>query len=180
MFMSSSMVLLESLAANIGSTLTGDRDFVTPYVFRMFSGARPTMDQIRALSVTSGGAATYVMSGLPALLTALGAKSIITQINSGSSLPVSWSPDAIKMKFNDMVTTTTSLQDDPPTWGLIYLFPGAAHATIPENWTTRTLLYFTVGDQSSLADVKIKGGIIPKGSAWKPNNFEIAITGAVK
>lgn len=180
MLMTSSMVLLESMASGIGGTLNVDRDFAAPYVFRMFSGQRPTMDQIRALSVTSAGAANYVMSGVPALLTSLGAKAIISMVSSSTNLPVSWAADAIKMRFNDLTATTLSLQDDAPTWGLIYLFPTATHSTTPENWSVRTLLYFTVGDQNSQADVKIKGGIIPKGTVWKPNNFEITITGAVK
>ena len=65
------------------------------------------------------------------------------------------------------------------TWGLIGLFPRNMPSNI-NGWQPRMLLYFTVGDENSDADVKIKGGFIPKGTNWKINDFEISLTGGIK
>lgn len=177
MLMTSTTLEFEMLASNVVSALSGDK-FLSPYFVRLGSGQRPTREQIQALRYMDIYDSFYAMTNIETLTSSLG-KAVITLVQSSASLPVYLDHDKISLKFTQTVEQSASLQNDPPTWGLIGLFP----RNVPSNvrgWQPRMLLYFTVGDENSDADVKIKGGFIPKGTNWKINDFEISLTGGIK
>lgn len=177
MLMTSTTLEFEMLASNVVSALSGDK-FLTPYFVRLGSGQRPTKEQIQALRYMDSYDSYYKMTNLDTLTSSLG-KAVITLVQVNAYLPVYLDHDKISLKFTQTVDQSASLQNDPPTWGLIGLFPSYATTSI-NAWQTRMLLYFTVGDENSDADVKIKGGFIPKGTNWKINDFEISLTGGIK
>jgi hypothetical protein len=50
----------------------------------------------------------------------------------------------------------------------------------PPAGSTVAVVLFATAYENSDADVKIKGGFIPKGTNWKINDFEISLTGGIK
>lgn len=177
MLMTSTTLEFEMLASNVVSALAGDK-FLSPYFIRLGSGQRPTKEQIQAFRQMNTYDSYYHMTTLETLTSTLG-KAVITLVQQNAYLPVYIDHDKISLKFTQVTDQSASLQNDPPTWGLIGLFPRTM-GTVPNTWQTRLLLYFTVGDENSDADVKIKGGFIPQGTNWKINDFEISLTGGIK
>ncbi len=177
MLMTSTTLEFEMLASSVVNTLIGDK-FFSPYVLRLGSGQRPTKEQIQALRYISSYTSYYNMTNIDTLTSSLG-KAVITWVQPNASLPVYLDHDKISLKFTQITDQSASLQNDPPTWGLIGLFPSYTTSFIT-GWQPGMLLYFTVGDENSDADVKIKGGFIPKGTNWKINDFEISLTGGIK
>lgn len=94
-------------------------------------------------------------------------------------LPIEWDAERIAFKFGSISDQAASAQDDAPTWGLLGFWPRVASST-HSNWQLRSLLYFTVGDQNSGEDMLIQGGVIPKGTMWKPNDIVLTLAGAIK
>lgn len=182
MLMTSSIGLIESLSPDVGSSYGNlSPNLASAYGVRLLSGNRPTKAQLQACIYTYNlNRRVYDGAPIKTLFTTLGSKVVIDLLNTfGTALPVVWKQDKILLSFSEVTDQSASLQDDAPTWGLIYLFPYTAPASL-DTWLTRTLLYFTVGDQNSNADMKIQGGFIPKGTMWRINDVEIAITGGVR
>lgn len=182
MLMTSSMTLIESLASDVATTDTGKTTLISAYGVQLLSGPRPTKAQIQASIYTYGGNdVVYYGTLLTNLQAQLGGKLVISMSNPALVLPVTWTHDRFSLAFSEITDQTASLQDDAPTWGLIYLFhKGGATSGALSSWTPRVLLYFTVGDENSAADMKIKGGFIPKGTPWRINDVDITITGGIK
>lgn len=182
MLMTSSMTLIESLASDVAATDTGKTTLISAYGVQLLSGPRPTKAQIQASIYTyAGNDVVYYGTLLTNLQAQLGGKLVINMSNPALVLPVTWTHDRFSLAFSEITDQTASLQDDAPTWGLIYLFhKGGAAAGALSIWTPRVLLYFTVGDENSDADMKIKGGFIPKGTPWRINDVDITITGGIK
>lgn len=182
MLMTSSMTLIESLTDQVGyQSNTGLSTLGTRYGVKLMSGPRPTKAQIQAC-VYQYNLNTRVYYGTPltSLIASLGCKTVISIYNSAANaLAVTWKHDKIALAFSELTDQSASLQDDAPTWGLIFLFQRSTPANI-DNWEGHMMLYFTVGDQNSNADMKIQGGFIPKGTMWRINDVEIAITGGVR
>lgn len=179
--MTSSMTLIESVAVDVGyQANTSKQSLMTRYGIKLLSGNRPTKAQLQACVYQySLNDRVYDSAPLATLVTTLGGKVVISMLNTSVVLPVTWKHDKIAMSFTELADQSASLQDDAPTWGLIYLFPKGYPSNL-DQWVSRVLLYFTVGDQNSNADMKIQGGFIPKGTMWRINDVEIAITGGVK
>jgi hypothetical protein len=99
--------------------------------------------------------------------------------NHSQVLPIEVGPELIAFKFSAIADQAASSLDDAPTWGLLGFWPRYAPAT-HTSWQPRALLYFTIGDQNSGEDMLIQGGVIPKGTMWKPNDIVLTLTGAIK
>ena len=182
MLMTSSMTLIESLATDVAASDTGKTTLISAYGVQLMSGPRPAKAQIQASIYTyAGNDVVYYGTLLTNLQAQLGGKLVINMSNPALVLPVTWTHDRFSLAFSEITDQTASLQDDAPTWGLVYLFHkgGAASGAIG-GWTPRVLLYFTVGDENSDADMKIQGGFIPKGTPWRINDMDITITGGIK
>lgn len=184
MMMSSTMHILEMLrtSGNDSVTYHGRNNagyFNTDYALRLFTGQRPTKAQIQGLVTVTSGVSKYVMNKLPALLTTLGGiPTASISPGAGSTLPVAMKPGKIALEFSTLNPSVSSISDEAPTWGLVYLFPGTANSN-PDSWVAYALLYFTVGDEGSGADLIIPGGVIPRFNVWKPNDFEINLSNVV-
>lgn len=181
MIASSSMHVFEMMVTGTGA---GDQNRNNPGVFntaasiRLFSGQRPTPEQIASLTTLSTSESVYSMSKLPALLTSLGAAVTLTNTFTAANLPVGMAPNKITIGLSQ-ITGLSSQSDLAPTWGLIYLFPKTSNAA-PDSWVANALLYFTVGGVGSGADLIIPGGVIPRYNIWRPDDFEITLTGTVQ
>lgn len=180
MLMSSSMHIFEMMATGTaGQSRATAGAFNTDYAIRLFSGQRPTYAQLATLVTATTTAANYTMSRLPALLTSLGGIPIASASpGSGSNLVVGMVPNKITLAFGALGLSLSSLSDEPPTWGLIYLFPSTTNSN-PDSWVANALLYFTVGDTGSGADLIIPGGVIPRYNIWKPDDIEITLANVV-
>lgn len=180
MLMTSSMLVHETVATNVANRYTSTTSGVmnTPYVLRLFSGQPPTKSQIRDLVAATTSEARYAMSRVPALLTKLGGKVVASMGNTANGLLVHWGPAQIKLALSALAEQATSLQDDPPTWGLVYMFPYTVNAN-PDSWEATMLAYFTVGPDLN-SDLVIPGGVIPAGSVWKPaDDLILDVTGGI-
>lgn len=181
MIASASMHIFEMMITGTGS---GDQNRNTAGVFstaasvRLFSGQRPTAEQIASLTVASTTESVYTMSKLPALLTTLGSVVTLTNTFTAANLPVGMAPNKITIGLSQLAGMS-SQSDLAPTWGLIYLFPKTSNVS-PDSWVANALLYFTVGGTGSGADLIIPGGVIPRYNLWKPDDFEITLTGTVQ
>lgn len=180
MLMSSSMHIFEMMATGtVGQSRANAGAFNTDYAIRLFSGQRPTSAQIAALVNATTTTANYVMNRLPALLTSLGSVVVATvSPGSGSNLTVGMAPNKITLALGQLNLSLSSLTDEAPTWGLIYLFPSTTNSN-PDSWIANALLYFTVGDTGSGADLIIPGGVLPKYNIWKPDDIEITLANVV-
>lgn len=181
MLMTSSMLVHETVATNVANRYqsSGPALLLTPYVLRLFSGPRPTKSQIRDLVAATTSEARYAMARVPALLTALGGKVVTSAGNTVGSLPVRWTPNQIKVELSSVVEQATSLQNDPPTWGLVYMFPYTVNAN-PDLWEATMLLYFTVGADLD-ADMMLPSAVIPKDSLWKSDvDLVMDISGGIQ
>lgn len=180
MLMTSSMLVQETVATNVNSKYSSSKlhQLLSPYFLRLFSGPRPSREQIRALTLASTSEAYYAMTRVPALLTALGGRPVISVGNISAVLPVDWTPNKITIQLSKVADVATSLQDDQITWGLVYLLPRTANAS-PDAWEATVLTYFTVGSDLN-ADVMIPDGFIAKGTTWKPVDLEITVQGGIQ
>ena len=182
MLVTSSFLMMEHLTNGMSTNMNGATEGST-YALGLFSGARPTKAQLQNLCVNDGGTYKNVcyyrtLNTLNTLLTALAGKIVIDMVNQNISIRLNLTPDRLLIPFSELADKVNSLQDDAPTWGLLMLHSAAASASIT-NWVSRAMIYFTVGDQNSNADMKIQGGFIPKGQSWKPNDMALNISGNV-
>lgn len=180
MMMSSSMHIFEMMqTGTTGQARLTAGVFNTDYTLRLFGGQRPSPAQIASLTTATTSEGSYVMSKLPAILTSLGATTIITASpGSGSALAVYMQPNKIMLAFGQMGLSLSSLSDEPPTWGLVTFFPKSQSAAA-DSWVAYAMLYFTVGDTGSGADLIIPGGVLPRFNIWRPDDFEINMVGAI-
>lgn len=180
MLVTSSMLVQDTVATNVNSKYSSSKahQMQTPYFLRLFSGQRPTREQIRSLTLASTSEAYYAMTRLPALLTSLGGRAVISVGNISAVLLVDWTPSKIAIQLSKIAEVATSLQDDQITWGLVYMLPRTANAS-PDSWEATVLNYFTVGSDLN-SDVMIPDGFIPKGTVWKPIDLEITVQGGIQ
>lgn len=148
------------------------------YIMYLFSGNRPSTAHIDAL-ISNLGYDSYYRWDLATTLAALGSKTVLALVNTNPALPIEWDAERIAFKFSAITDQAPSQFDDAPTWGLLGFWPRFV-SSVQANWQFRTLLYFTVGDQNSGEDMLIQGGVIPKGTMWKPNDIVLTLTGAIK
>lgn len=175
MLATTSMNIIDALSPNaIDSSANGFGE----YILYLCSGNRPSQAQINSL-IQNQGYESFYWWNLASLLTPLGGKTVLSMFNQSQVLPIEVGPERIEFKFSAIPDQAASAQDDAPTWGLLGFWPRFTHST-PANWQLRSLLYFTIGDQNSGEDMLIQGGVIPKGTMWKPNDIVLTLTGAIK
>ena len=182
MLVTSSFLMMEHLTTGMATNMNGSTEG-SIYALGLFSGARPSKAQLQNLCVNDGSGYKNVcyyrtLNTLNTLLTALAGKIVIDMVNQNISIRLNLTPDRLLIPFSELTDKVNSLQDDAPTWGLLMLHSAAASASI-SNWVSRAMIYFTVGDHNSNADMKIQGGFIPKGQSWKPNDMALNISGNV-
>ena len=175
MLATTSMNIIDALSPNaIDSSANG----LSEYILYLCSGNRPTSAQLDSL-IANLGYESYYGWNLASLLTPLGGKTVLSMFNQIQVLPIEVDPERIAFKFSANADQAASALDDAPTWGLLGFWPRIASST-HSNWQPRALLYFTIGDQNSGEDMLIQGGVIPKGTMWKPNDIVLTLTGAIK
>jgi hypothetical protein len=163
MIVSSAMLLAE---------LVSNRTQNPTWAMILASGNRPTPTQLRSLIY--GGYGFYVSDGtFSNLVTAVGGKQVIRFV-SLNPVTTELTPQKLTFKLSEVVAKGSSLQNDPPTWGILYFDMRSTGAADFQGWRA---VYFTVGDENSNADMKIQGGFIPKDSEWKPNDITINFAG---
>lgn len=175
MLSTTSMNIIDGLGPNAVANMIGGS---TAYIMYLCSGNRPTPAQLDTLIQNLGYESMYNWA-LASILTPLGGKTVLTLVNTSGVLPVEWDAERIAFKFSAISDQAASLLDDAPTWGLMGFWPRYVAGT-HTSWQLRSLLYFTVGDQNSGEDMLIQGGVIPKGTMWKPNDIVLSLTGAIK
>lgn len=175
MLVTTSMNVLDSLSPNaVNRAPTG----MSEYIMSINSGPRPSQAQLDALIQNLGTESMYNWN-VPTLVTQLTGKTIISMMNTSATLPIEWDAERVAFKFSALQDQAASQFDDAPTWGLLGFWPRYVSG-MPTNWQLRSMLYFTIGDQNSGEDMLIQGGVIPKGTMWKPNDIVLTLTGAVK
>lgn len=168
-----SMNIIDALSPNaIDRSVSG----LSEYILYLCSGNRPTSAQLDSL-IANLGYESYYGWNLASLLTPLRGKTVLSMFNQQQVLPIEVGPERIAFKFSAIANQAASSSDDAPTWGLLGFWPRYASGS---NWQLRSLLYFTIGDQNSGEDMLIQGGVIPKGTMWKPNDIVLTLTGAIK
>ena len=173
MLSTTSMNIIDGFSPNaLAKLMTGS----TEYIMYLCSGNRPTPAQLDTLIQNLGYESYYAWS-LASILTPLGGKTVLALLNSSPVLPMEWDAERIAFKFSAIQDQAASLENDAPTWGLLGFWPRFVSGS---NWQPRALLYFTIGDQNSGEDMLIQGGVIPKGTMWKPNDIVLTLTGAIK
>lgn len=136
------------------------------------SGSKPSQAQLRQLIY--GGYGFYMSDvQLPVIITAVGGKSILRML-SLNPVPTELTSSKMTFKLGEVIAKGTSLQNDPPTWGIFYFDLRTTGVSDFQGWKA---VFFTVGDENSNADMKIQGGFIPKDSEWKPNDITINFAG---
>lgn len=181
MMQSSTMHIFEMMLTGITNQTRANAGFFnTDYALRLYSGQRPTTAQIAALTSATAAEASYTMSRMPSLLTSLGGGIVATtSAQQSGALPVAMKPNKITLAFGLIGLQLSSVSDEAPTWGLVCIFPKTSNVS-PDSWVAYALLYFTVGDVGSGADMIIPGGVIPRFNIWKPNDFEINMVNTIK
>ena len=176
MLSTTSMNVIDSFSPNaIAKVMAG----ATEYSMYLCTGNRPTPAQLDNL-IANLGYESYYSWNLASLVSSLGSKQVLYIGNVSAVLPVEWDAERIAFKFSAIPDQAASLLDDAPTWGLLGFFPRYVTASAINQWQLRSLLYFTIGDQNSGEDMLIQGGVIPKGTMWKPNDIVLTLTGAIK
>lgn len=175
MLVTTSMNCLDALSPHALRTATSG---VSEYIMYLASGNRPTPAQIDTLIQNLGYESFYNWS-LASIYPSLGSKTVLALVNVNAVLPIEWDAERIAFKFSAIQDQAASQLDDAPTWGLLGFFPRYVSGT-QSSWQLRSLLYFTIGDQNSGEDMLIQGGVIPKGTMWKPNDIVLTLTGAIK
>lgn len=175
MLSTTSMNIIDSLSPSaIDRSING----LGEYILYLCSGNRPTSAQFDSL-IGNMGYDSYYGWSLASLLTPLGGKTVLSMFNLNRALPIEVGPERIEFKFSAIPDQAASLENDAPTWGLLGFWPRSTSST-HTSWQPRALLYFTIGDQNSGEDMLIQGGVIPKGTMWKPNDIVLTLTGAIK
>ena len=176
MLVTTSMNVLDSLSPDaVTRTKQGSS---SEYIMYLASGNRPSQAQIDSLIQNQGYESFYWWKLAP-IYTALGCKTVLALVNTNPALPIEWDAERIAFKFSAIAYQAASSLDDAPTWGLLGFWPRVVSGS-HSDWQLRSLLYFTVGDQNSGEDMLIQGGVIPKGTLWKPNDIVLTLTGAIK
>lgn len=176
MLVTTSMNVLDALSPDaVTRTKQGSS---SEYILYLCSGNRPSQAQIDSL-IQNQGYESFYWWNPASLLTQLGGKTILSMLNQSQVLPIEWDAERIAFKFSAIADQAASSSDDAPTWGLLGFWPRFTSST-HTSWQLRSLLYFTIGDQNSGEDMLIQGGVIPKGTMWKPNDIVLTLTGAIK
>lgn len=175
MLVTTSMNYMDALSPNAVSKM---QQGVTEYIMYIASGNRPTPAQIDTL-IQNLGYESFYNWNLASIYPSLGSKTVLALLNTNPVLPIEWDAERIAFKFSAIQDQAASALDDAPTWGLLGFWPRYVSGT-HSNWQLRSLLYFTIGDQNSGEDMLIQGGVIPKGTMWKPNDIVLTLTGAIK
>lgn len=176
MLVTTSMNVLDALSADaVNKTKQGKSE----YIMYLASGNRPSPAHIDSLIQNLTYESFYNWALTP-IYTALGCKTVLSLVNTNPVLPIEWGAERIAFKFSAIADQAASSLDDAPTWGLLGFWPRNVSAAYHNDWQLRSLLYFTVGDQNSGEDMLIQGGVIPKGTMWKPNDIVLTLTGAIK
>lgn len=170
-----SMNVIDALSPNVVTKLAAG---ATEYGMYLCSGNRPTPAQLDAL-IANPVYESYYTWNLAGLLSSLGSKTVLYIGNLNQALPFEWDAERIAFKFSAIQDQAASQLDEAPTWGLLGIMPRVT-SSAPTSWQLRSLLYFTIGDQNSGEDMLIQGGVIPKGTMWKPNDIVLTLTGAIK
>lgn len=171
-----SMNVIDALSPNVVTKLVAG---ATEYSMYLCSGNRPTPAQLDAL-ISNLGYESYYNWNLAGLLSSLGSKTVLYIGNINQVLPFEWDAERIAFKFSAIPDQAASQLDEAPKWGLLGVMPRYVTGSALNQWQLRTLLYFTIGDQNSGEDMLIQGGVIPKGTMWKPNDIVLTLTGAIK
>ena len=166
--------MIISSAMNVYELSLEARQSPTQWALVLASGNRPTSAQLRSL-IYSGYGFYSSDTVLNSLITAVGGKTILRMLGTNPS-QVELTANKLVFKLGDVVTKGVSAQNDAPTWGLMYFDLRTLGLAEFQGWRA---VYFTVGDESSNADMKIQGGIIQKGSEWKPNDITINFAGVI-
>ena len=175
MLSTTSMNIIDGFGPNaLAKLMTGS----TEYIMYLFSGNRPSTAHIDAL-ISNLGYESYYRWDLATTLAALGSKTVLSLVNTNPGVPIEWDAERIAFKFSAITDQAASAFDDAPTWGLLGFWPRYVTGA-QSSWQLRSLLYFTIGDQNSGEDMLIQGGVIPKGTMWKPNDIVLTLTGAIK
>ena len=175
MLSTTSMNVIDAFSPHVVAKLVAG---ATEYSMYLCSGNRPTPAQLDSL-IANLGYESYYGWNLAGLLSSLGSKAVLSLVNTNPVLPIEWDAERIAFKFSAVVDQAASALDEAPTWGLLGIMPRDVSATHTA-WRLRSLLYFTIGDQNSGEDMLIQGGVIPKGTMWKPNDIVLTLTGAIK
>lgn len=166
--------MIVSSAMNIYELAASVRKLNTDWGIVLASGSRPTSAQLRGLIYDGYG--FYASDGvLTNLITAVGGKTVLRMVSSALAA-TELTASKLTIKLGDVAAKAASLQNDAPTWGILYFDLRSAGSSDFQGWRA---VYFTVGDENSNADMKIQGGIIPKGSEWKPNDITINFAGVI-
>lgn len=166
--------MLVSSAMNIYELTASARVANTTWGLVLASGNRPTSAQLRGLIY--GGYGFYASDApLGSIITAVGGKAILRMMSTVVAA-TELTPTKMTFKLGDVAAKGVSLQNDAPTWGILYFDMRSTGYTDFQGWRA---VYFTIGDENSSADMKIQGGIIPKGSEWKPNDITINFAGVI-
>lgn len=176
MLVTTSMNVLDSLSPDAVNKMPQGN---SAYIMYLASGNRPSQAQIDSLIQNMGYESFYNWGALTPIYNALGCKTVLALVNQSQVLPIEWDAERIAFKFGSISDQAASSSADAPTWGLLGFWPRVASPT-HTSWQLRSLLYFTVGDQNSGEDMLIQGGVIPKGTMWKPNDIVLTLTGAIK
>ena len=175
MLVTTSMNVMDALSPDAVSKRQAG---VSEYIMYLFSGNRPSTAHIDAL-ISNLGYESYYRWDFATTLAALGSKTVLALVNTNPVLPIEWDAERIAFKFSAIQDQAASQLGEAPTWGILGFWPRYVAGT-QSSWQMRTLLYFTVGDQNSGEDMLIQGGVIPKGTMWKPNDIVLTLTGAIK
>lgn len=144
----------------------------------LFSGPRPTERQLQQMTLTGATQdARYLNRAFPAAslnLVSPTTKQIIFLLTSDKAVTTLVTPQQFELRMSESSSSMISADSAPPTWG--YVLPNILS---PDYAYSPRMIYFTVGDESSDADMRIQGGFIPKGREWKPNDLIMAITGGI-
>lgn len=175
MLVTTSMNVMDALSPNAVNKMPQGS---SEYMMYLSSGNRPSPAHIDSLIENLGYESFYNWTLAP-IYAALGCKTVLALVNTNPVLPIEWDAERIAFKFSAIPDQAASALDDAPTWGLLGFWPRYVSGT-QSSWQMRALLYFTIGDQNSGEDMLIQGGVIPKGTMWKPNDIVLTLTGAIK
>lgn len=139
----------------------------------LFSGARPTSEKLRDMTYTTYQRYRSDVAFLNGFIADLGGKIVLRMYGGGGNIEVT--DEKVIARLSLSTAKGTSLLSDVPTWGVMHF----DCVTNGDDFQGRRMIYFTVGDENSNADMKIQGGFIPKGSEWKPNDITINFAGVI-
>lgn len=173
MLTSAGMIIHEMYAGQLPAGGTPGK-----FSLSLFSGPRPTERQLQVLTLTGATQdARYLNRLFPAAsLSPISASTIqiIFLLASDKAVTTLVTPQQIELRMSESSSSMIAADSAPPTWGYVLL-----NVVSPDYSYSPRMIYFTVGDESSDADMRIQGGFIPKGREWKPNDLIMTITGGI-